>query len=92
MEWDQSVAPAIQWSIPLITASSGAQTDATGVYCDGRRYFLRREAMRLEGTEAERPLWLTSAVFHDDRFRGVNEYNEEKRSMMWTLCMLKELL
>jgi hypothetical protein len=50
------------------------------------------DAMRLEGAKAGRPLWLLSAAFRDDRFRGVNEYNEVKWSMTWALYMFRELL
>jgi hypothetical protein len=49
------------------------------------------KVMRSEGMEAGRHLWIMAAVFRDDHF-GVNEYDNSKWSMMWTLCMLRELL
>jgi hypothetical protein len=60
--------------------------------CDGGRYFFAGEVMRQEGVEAGRRLRLPTVAFRDDSFEGVNEYDEGKQSMTWTLSMLRELL
>jgi hypothetical protein len=39
------------------------------------------EAMRPEGVEPRRRLWIPAAAFHDEYFRGANEYDDWKQSM-----------
>jgi hypothetical protein len=67
--------------------------DATGVHCVMAAVTsCAGEVMRQEGAEAGRRLRLPTVAFRDDSFEGVNEYDEGKQSMTWTLSMLRELL
>jgi hypothetical protein len=50
------------------------------------------EAMRPKSAEPGTRMRILTAAFHDDRFEGVNEYDDWNRSMTWTACTLRELL